>query len=290
MVAMTPHVFAPVSLERVLDATAWGMSVSLLEPILTDEGNRHSNYMKLGGALCRRCVEIELISATVPDIKHRIPTLDAVEQYILFCAEFAGDDDPRDRVRVFKDTCRKYERGAKTTGLPKFIEVVGTETWEQLKLLFNPGTDTSPLLVLRDKHVYLSDTEQYVDLPEFYSGAARYIMSSSAAENDAAELTLAVGTSNKPAWPFYLRSKMRVKANFAEAHPNQPPGAILTIRNGEIIDEDTPGHKHRVFNSWRGFPIQPASPVNPRMMRVCTAYLDRMLGELTNNNPRRSTS
>jgi hypothetical protein len=49
--ATTPHVFIPAKFERLLDATAWGMSVSLLEPFLTDEGSRHDNYMRL--AACR---------------------------------------------------------------------------------------------------------------------------------------------------------------------------------------------------------------------------------------------
>lgn len=256
------------------------------------EGNRQFAATKVAGWLSRVVKDSgamnnhEVISA---DVHCPVDSDDVAESLLTFICDYLGDDEKHMRIRAYNDAREKLERNpdAKIPGWPAMEALVGAAEVNALRTTFTPGSDVSILSRMAERYAYDETDNLYVDRVRHRDNHETFAHEPNSLERRHIDEVVVIGGKPRPAFKMYETSKMRVRIARRDMFPDQTPGAIFRVnKRGTLIgDEDPDDAAYPVFNTWRGWPIAAANPVKPELLNECEAYLDRLLGYLTSDNP-----
>lgn len=255
------------------------------------EGSRQATATKVAGWLARVVKDGESMNnheAISEDVFCPVDTDDIAESLLGFVCDFVGDPEKHMRIRTYRDAREKLERNpdAKIPGWPAMDALFGAHAVNALRTVFTPGSDVSILTKLAERYVYDDTDNLYIDRERHRNNHETFAHEAFALERRHIDETVLIGGKSKKAFPLYEASKMRTRVASRNLYPDQDPGAIFRVnRRGQIItDEAEDDSAAPVFNTWRGWPISPASPVNEELLNECVTKLDRLLGYLTCDN------
>lgn len=256
------------------------------------EGQRQSTAIKVAGWLARVVADGQALNnheAIAKDVFCPVDTDEIAESLIQFVADFCEDGETAMRVRAYRDAVEKLQRNpdAKIPGWPAMEALVGAASVNALRTTFTPGSDVSILTQMAERYTYDETDGLYIDRSRHRNNHLVFTHEPATLERRHIDETVMIGGKPRKAFTMFETSKMRNKVGYRTLFPEMEPGAIIRInKQGEVLsddsDDDTGGP---VFNTWRGWPIEPAEVVNPELMAECVAYLDRLLGYITCDTP-----
>lgn len=271
-------------------AIAFGTILYLIKPHWV-EGSRQFMAQKLSGWLARVVADSQGLNnheAIADDVFCPIDSDQIAESLLEFICKALDDNEPYMRVRTYRDAASKLARNpdAKIPGWPTISQMLGDEVTNAMRAVLTPGADVSVLTKLAERYVYDETDDIYIDRERFRSFEKF--------AHDGAELDrrhrgdfVRVGGKLRPAFKLFEISSIRKRVNTRDLYPDLPPGGIFRIdRIGDMIpdDDESEDYINTAFNTWRGWPIQPADKVAQSTMDMCNAHFDRLLGYLTRDN------
>ena len=274
----------------IIRAIAFGTALYLFKPHWV-EGSRQTTAQKISGWLARVVAEsygLNNHEAIADDVFCPIDADSIAESMIEFICKELGDDEPYMRVRTYRDACGKLARNpdAKIPGWPTMSQLFGDETVNALRAVLMPGADVSILTKLAERYVYDETDDLYIDRERFQS-FGQYAHSGAELERRHRGDFVRVAGKPRSAFKLFEISSIRKRVNTRDLYPELNPGGIFRIdRIGDQISDDSEDEKvvNTAFNTWKGWPIAIAAPVNQDLMNVCVSHLDQLLGYLTRDN------
>lgn len=255
------------------------------------EGSRQSTATKVAGWLARVVKDSEAMNnheVIAKDVFCPIDSDSTAESLIEFVCDMMGDEEKHMRVRTYRDARLKLERNpdAKIPGWPAMVQLFGAQGVAALRTVFTPGSDVSVLTKMAERYAYDETDNMYIDRDRHGHNHTVYFHEPGALERRHIDETVLINGKPKPAFKMYETSKMRVRVARRDLYPDYVPGSILRLNNrGEVLtDEDDDDESFTLFNTWRGWPIAPANPVQPDLLRIVEERLDGLLGYLTCDN------
>ena len=255
------------------------------------EGQRQSTAVKVAGWLARVVKDGQALNnheAIAKDVFCPVDTDEIAESLIEFIADFCEDNEAPMRVRSYRDAVEKLERNpdAKIPGWPAMEALVGAAETNALRATFTPGSDVSILTKLAERYAYDETDGLYIDRKRHSDNHIVYAHEPATLERRHIDESVIISGKPRKAFTMFETSKMRTKVAHRTLYPDMEPGAIFRVNpQGAIISDDDEQEGFPVFNTWRGWPIAPADPIDPALMEQCIQYLDRLLGYLTCDNP-----
>jgi len=256
------------------------------------EGQRQTTAAKISGWLARVVRDSramnnhEVVSA---DVWCPVDDDSVVESMLHFVCKYMGDEEPYMRVRAYHDAMGKLERNpdAKIPGWPVIENMLGGELVNALRTVFTPGSDVSVLTKLADRYVYDENTNEYIDRQRHVKGG-KYSHESNELMTRHKHEVIRINGKPKEAFKVFESSDMRRRVDIKNLYPDLAAGGIFRIApTGDILsDDDGEEAATVVFNSWRGWPVQPTQNYNEALMKDLIERLDRLLGYLTSDNER----
>jgi hypothetical protein len=153
-----------------------------------------------------------------------------------------------------------------------------------------PGADVSILTKLAERYVYDETDDLYIDRERFQA-FGHFTHAGSELDRRHRGDFVRVGGKPRPAFKLFEISTIRKRVNTRDLYPDLNPGGIFRIdRIGEQISDDSEDEAgvNTAFNTWRGWPISVAQPVDPSVLATCNTFLDRLLSLLTRDNTRQA--
>jgi hypothetical protein len=274
----------------IIRAIAFGTTLYLLRPHWV-EGTRQQTAQRVSGWLARVVAESQSMNnheALSEDVFCPIDSDDIAESLLEFICKGSNDDESHMRVRTFRDARKKVERNpdAKIPGWPTMSHIFGDAVVNALRAVLMPGADISILTQMADRYVYDETDDKYIDRTRFQSPIAF--------THDGTELDrrhrgdfVRAGGKLRPAFKLFEISTLRKRVSTRDLYPELNPGGIFRINRAseQVGDEDDgePG-TITVFNTWRGWPVAIAQPVDGGVLNTCVTMLDRLLAYLTRDN------
>jgi hypothetical protein len=251
------------------------------------EGNRQMAAQKLGGWLARIVADSQAMNnheAIATDVYCPVDDDSIAESLIHFVCGFMGDDEAHMRVRAFRDAQEKLHRNAdaKIPGWPAIEQMLGGERVVALRTVFMPGSDVSVLTQMAERYVYDETDNRYIDRQRFFT-IGNYVHEGSELERRHKGDTIRISGKPREAFKVFESSDMRKRVGFRDLYPNLNAGGVYRITGlGDILSDDEDDETSLpVFNTWRGWPVQPTNDPNPDFMADIVARLDKVLGYLT---------
>jgi hypothetical protein len=288
----TPH---KTSFNTVIRAIAFGTALYLFQPHWV-EGSRQIIAQKISGWLARVVAEscgLNNHEAIADDVFCPVDSDGIAESLIEFVCKELGDNEPYMRVRTYRDACAKIARNpdAKIPGWPTMSQLFGDDVVNALRTVLMPGADVSILTKLAERYIYDETDDLYIDRERFQAFTQ---FAHSGAELDRRHRGdfVRVGGKLRPAFKLFEISTIRKRVNTRDLYPELTPGGIFRIdRIGEQISDDSEEERitNTAFNTWKGWPIAIANPVDPNLMQICISHLDQLFSYLTRDNEKQST-
>lgn len=255
------------------------------------EGQRQSTAVKVAGWLARVVKDGQALNnheAIAKDVFCPVDTDEIAESLLQFVADYVGDDEAAMRVRSYRDAVEKLERNpdAKIPGWPALEALIGAARVNALRTTFTPGSDVSVLTKLAERYAYDETDNTYIDRVRHLNNHQTFAHEPAQLERRHIDETVLISGKPRPAFKMYETSRMRVRVGSRNMYPDMEPGSIFRVnKRGTVVDDDDADESATpVFNTWRGWPIQPANPPDPVLLQQCVDYLDRLLGYLTCDN------
>lgn len=256
------------------------------------EGNRQTTAQKVGGWLARVVAESRAMNnheAISSEVFCPVDDDSIAESLLYFLCEFFGDDEKHMRVRVYNDAVQKLGRNpdAKIPGWPTMEQLLGGHRVNALRAVLMPGSDVSMLTKMADRYVYDESDDQYLDRERFKT-VGNYVHPSDALQRRHKGDVVRVGGKAREAFKVFEASDMRKRIGARDLYPDLTPGGIFRVSGlGEVISDenDSDDTALAVFNTWRGWPIQPTENFDADLMTKLIEMFDRVLGFLTQDNP-----
>lgn len=255
------------------------------------EGQRQVTAIKAAGWLARVVKDGQALNnheAIAKDVFCPVDTDEIAESLLQFVAGYVGDDEAPMRVRAYRDAVEKLERNpdAKIPGWPAMEAMLGVARVNALRATFTPGSDVSILTKMAERYAYNEHDNTYIDRVRHRNNMESYFHDPGALERRHIDETVMISGKPRPAFKMYETSRMRVRVAMRNMYPDMEPGSIFRInkQGNTITDEDPDDSASAVFNTWRGWPIAPAYPVNVALLNECIEKLDKLLGYLTCDN------
>jgi hypothetical protein len=282
----TPH---KTEFNSLIRAIAFGTALYLFRPQWV-EGSRQSTASKISGWLARVVQDSNGLNnheAIADDVFCPIDSDGIAESLIEFVCKEMGDEEPYMRVRTYRDACGKLLRNpdAKIPGWPSMAQLFGDEVINALRAVLMPGADVSILTKLAERYIYDETDDLYIDRDRFQSFGT-FAHSGNELDRRHRGDFVRVGGKLRPAFKLFEISTIRKRVNVRDLYPDLRPGGIFRIdRIGEqISDDDDEPTSNVAFNTWKGWPIAVAQPVNFETLELCNKYLDQLLAYLTRDN------
>ena len=255
------------------------------------EGSRQMAAQKLGGWLARVVSDSQAMNnheSISTEVYCPVDTEELAERLIEFVCEYQDDDEKHMRIRAFRDARDKLNRNpdAKIPGWPTIDAMLGGERTAALRTVFMPGSDVSQLTRMADRYVYDEADNKYIDRDRFFTTGG-FIHDGSELERRHKGDTVRVGGKPKEAFKVFESSDMRKRVGGRDLYPDIPPGSINRISSiGEVLsdEDDDDYHALPIFNTWRGWPIDPTSDLDEQLLNDLILKLDKLLGYLTRDN------
>jgi len=278
----------------IIRAIAFGTALFLFRDHWV-EGSRQFTAQKISGWLARVVKDSNALNnheAIADDVFCPIDSDNIAESLIEFICKSMGDSEANMRVRTYHDACQKIARNpdAKIPGWPTMSQMFGDEVVNALRTVLMPGADVSILTKFAERYVYDETDDLYIDRERFQA-FGHFAHNGSELERRHRGDFVRVGGKPKPAFKLFEVSTIRKRVNTRDLYPDLRPGGIFRIdRIGEQISDDNEDEPsvNTAFNTWRGWPISIAQPVNPETLQICNEYLDRLLRYLTRDNEKQA--
>jgi len=274
----------------IIRAIAFGTALYLFQPHWV-EGSRQVTAQKISGWLARVVAESNGLNnheAIADDVFCPVDSDSIAESLIEFICKSLGDDEPYMRVRTYRDACGKLERNpdAKIPGWPTMSQLFGDDVVNALRAVLMPGADVSILTKLAERYIYDETDDLYIDRERFQA-FAQYAHSGAELDRRHRGDFVRVGGKPRPAFKLFEISTIRKRVNTRDLYPELAPGGIFRIdRIGEQISDDSEDERvvNTAFNTWKGWSIAPANPIDSDLMQLCVSNLDQLLCYLTRDN------
>jgi len=283
----TPRI-APFN--HIVRAIAFGVLLYMIKDHWVS-GTRQATAVKLGGWLARVVQDSQAMNnqpAVANDVFCPIDDDQIAEKLIKFICEIMDDDEPHMRIRSYYDAVDKLARNpdAKIPGWPAMEELVGGSALLAIRTVVMPGSDVSVLTKMAERYIYDETDNKYIDRLRHSLPSGIFIHEGHELERRHRGDTIKIAGKPREAFSIFERSDMRKRVAMRNLYPDLSPGGIFRINvMGHPVPDDSEENSMTVFNTWRGWPIEPASKVDPKLMAECEAKLDRLLGYLTSDNP-----
>lgn len=256
------------------------------------EGSRQSTAQKVGGWLARVVAESRAMNnheAISTEVFCPIDDDSTAEALLYFLCEYLNDEEKHMRIRVYNDAVQKLDRNpdAKIPGWPTMEQLLGGHMVNALRAVLMPGSDVSQLTKMAERYVYDEAIDRYIDRDRFKT-TGNYVHAADELSRRHKGDVVRVGGKAREAFRVFEASDMRKRVGIQELYPDLNPGGIYRISGlGEVLsDEDEEDETAlAVYNTWRGWPVKPATDVNDALMADITGRLDLLLGFLTQENP-----
>lgn len=286
--ATTPR---KVSFNEVVRAIAFGVVLYCLQDEWI-EGSRQLTAHKVTGWLARvvdESVAMNNHEVLASEVFCPIDGDDIAEKLIRFICDAKGDDEPHMRLRAYSDARNKLDRNpdAKVPGWPAMEQLLGAERMMALRSVVMPGSDMSVLAQIAERYIYDESDNTYIDRTRFYTDS-NFIHHGEQLERRHRGDVIRVGGKPREAFKVFETSELRKRVGKRDLYPELPPGSINRINMmGNAVPEDADDDDPSVmitFNTWRGWPFQPAQNIDEELMADLVGRLDRLLALLTSDN------
>lgn len=285
--ATTPR---QTSFNAIIRAIAFGTTVYLLRSHWV-EGSRQAVAQKVSGWLARVVKDSQSMNnheALADDVFCPVDTDDIAESLIMFICETMHDEEAFMRIRTYRDARKKIERNpdAKIPGWPTLSQLFGDDVTNALRAVLMPGADVSLLTQMAERYVYDETDDKYIDRTRFQSPIA-FVHDGSELDRRHRGDFVRVGGKLRPAFKLFEISTIRKRVSTRDLYPEFHPGGIFRVsRTGDQVSDEDEGELGviTVFNTWRGWPVAVAQPVDVAVLNTCVTMLDRLLGYLTRDN------
>lgn len=279
-----------VNFNEVLRAITFGTFLYFVRPHWI-EGGRQTAAQKLGGWLARVVHESQAINnheALASQVYCPVDDDSIAEKLLEFVCDQCGDDEKHMRKRVYADARAKLERNpdAKIPGWPAVQQMLGGHAVQAFRAVFSPGSDVSVLTQMAERYIYDESDNQYIDRLRFPTNG-NFVHDGAALERRHKGDIVRVGGKPREAFRVYESSDMRKRVGMRDLYPNLDPGGIYRINSlGEVLSDDDEDDETAlaVFNTWKGWPVKPATEINTELMADLIERFDRLLGYLTQDN------
>lgn len=277
-----------VTFNMLVRAIAFGTSLFLFKDKWV-EGSRQIVAQKVSGWLARVVRDSNGLNnheAISTDVFCPIDSDGIAEGMLEFICAQLGDEEPYMRIRTYYDATQKLSRNpdAKIPGWPTMSQLFGDEVVNALRTVLMPGADVSILTRMADRYLYDETDDKYVDRDRFMSLDV-YTHDGTALDRRHRGDFVRIDGKPKPAFKLFEVSSIRRRIDIRDLYPNLSPGGIFRINSvGDAISDDSNEDGSVVFNTWRGWPVAVANPVNEDTLTKCHNYLDRLLNFLTRDN------
>lgn len=257
-------------------------------------GSRQFTATKMAGWLARVVKDSgamnnhEVVSS---DVFCPVDTDEIVEGLLKFVCDYLHDDEPHMRVRTYYDAAEKLSRNpdAKIPGWPAIEQMLGGEAVQALRTVFMPGSDVSMLTKMADRYVFDESDSLYIDRKRHVMGGRFAHETSELVYRHKSDM---VRISGKPreAFRVFESSDMRKRVDKRDMYPDLDPGGIYRFSKiGDLLaDDDDEDEAVVAFNTWRGWPVAPATVVDPALMKQCEDYLNQLLRYMTSDNEKQA--
>lgn len=253
------------------------------------EGSRQTTAQKITGWLARVVEDSQGINnheSLSNDVFCPIDSDSIAEKLLRFICDFQQDDEAFMRVRAYYDAREKLSRNpdAKIPGWHSIQELVGPEYVMALRSVVMPGADVSKLTQFVDRYVYDETDNKYIDRQR-HASFSIYCHDGADLERRHKGDIIFVGGKPREAFKVFESSALRKRVGYRDMFPDLSEGSIYRIDTmGSVVPDETEGTASTVFNTWRGWPIGPATVVEPDRMNMIVERLDKLLGYLTCDN------
>lgn len=255
------------------------------------EGSRQSTAQKVTGWLARVVADSQAMNnheVVSSDVFCPVDTDDIAESLIHFVCDYLGDDEKHMRARAYRDACEKLNRNpdARVPGWPAMEQMLGGEMTNALRTVFTPGSDVSVLTVMAERYIYDESDNRYIDRHR-HKSFGNFVHEGSELERRHKGDVIRISGKPREAFKVFESSDMRKRVGMRDMFPDLQVGGIFRINSlNEVIpdDEDSDDSAMPVFNTWRGWPVQPTAVVNPVVMEQCERLIKRTLALLTRDN------
>ena len=279
-----------VNFSQLITGIAFGTMLYVVQPHWI-EGGRQALATKVAGFLARLVRDSQGIneSESARGTFCPIGTVETAESLIEFICQEMGDAEPFMRKRTFRDAVKKLENNpdAKIPGWPVLEASVGTEFMYALRTVFMPGIDVSPLTQMAERYVYDETSDFYIDRHRFGSTVDKFSFDGSALDRRHSNEFMEIAGKSRPIFKIFNTSPLRRSVNISDLYPDLAPGAIFRIsRSGIIISDDQESEMGTtsVFNTWRGWPVQPTKNLDLELLKKCEGMLDQLFTYLCQDN------
>lgn len=277
------------SFNQIVRAIAFGTLLYVVSDHWV-EGSRQTTATKVAGWLARVVQDgfsINNHEALAADVFCPVDSDDIAESLISFICDFLGDDEKHMRIRAFGDAREKLDRNpdAKIPGWPAIEQLLGAPAVNALRTTFTPGSDVSLLTKMAERYAYDDTDNVYIDRDRHRSNHETFTHDPGALERRHINETVSINGKPRNAFRMFETSQMRIRVAGRNLYPDYAPGALLRIDSrGVVVSDDDEGPADTIFNTWRGWPIQPANSVPESRAAKLDQYFDRLLSYLTCDN------
>lgn len=252
------------------------------------EGSRQTTAQRVGGWLARVVAESRAMNnheAISTEVFCPIDDDSIAEALLYFICEYCSDEEKHMRIRVYNDACEKLGRNpdAKIPGWPAMEQMFGAHKVNALRSVLMPGSDVSALTKMAERYIYDESDDRYIDRERFWT-VGNFVHASEELQRRHKADSVRVGGKAREAFKVFEASDIRKRVGMRELYPELNPGGIYRISAlGEVLsDDDEIDHTAlTVFNTWRGWPVQPTTDFNADLMRDLITRFDTVLGYLT---------
>jgi hypothetical protein len=274
----------------LITGIAFGTFLYIIQPHWV-EGGRQQLAGKVAGWLARLVRESQGINNNDGISRGTfcpVGTAEIAESLIDFICGELDDKEPFMRKRIFRDAIKKLDNNpdAKIPGWPALEADIGTEPMYALRAVFMPGIDVSPLTQMADRYVYDETDDKYIDRDRFYTMSG-FIHDGAELDRRHRNDLMEVAGKMKPVFKLFESSPLRRRVGGRDLYPDFTPGSVFRIsRSGDIVpdSQDAELGTMTMFNTWRGWPINPTKDISPTLLQQCESMIDTLFGYLSQDN------
>jgi hypothetical protein len=254
------------------------------------EGNRQAFAVKFTGWLARVVEASAALNdqeAIASDVFCPVASDQEAESLVDFIAHTMGDEEAAMRKRAYRDAREKLSRNpdAKVPGWHSMVEAIGEESVQALRAVLTPGSDMSKLTELAERYIYDETDDLYIDRTR-HGSYGKFAHGAFELERRHKGDTIFVGGKPKAAFNIFEGSNLRRRVGTRDMYPELSAGGIYRIDSyGNPVPDEYDARATTVFNTWAGWPIQPAGEVDAPLIKKAIDYLDKLLGYLTRDDP-----
>jgi hypothetical protein len=278
------------SFANLITGIAFGTFLYVVQPHWI-EGGRQQLATKVAGWLARLVRESQGINDNEGISRGTfcpIGTTETAESMLDFVCDQLGDRESFMRKRVFRDAIKKLENNpdARIPGWPALEGDIGTESMLALRTVFMPGIDVSPLTKMADRYVYDETDDMYIDRERFYTTSG-FVHDGSALDRRHRNDLMEVAGKMKPVFKLFESSPLRRRVGGRDLYPDFQPGSIFRLtRSGGTIpdDQDNEPGTMTMFNTWRGWPVLPATHIDENLIAKCNSMMNQLFAYLSQDN------